>query len=657
MTIKTFIKQCHEHQLFKMLSIYIVSSWVILQVLSVTYEPLGLPRKSVTFLIIILLISLPLYLLIIWKYKIIPLEKERFEIEGSTDGDPKKAVIKGSFKKYYLIASVFVTSICAFVTFFIIDTNFINHSTKVSYLDTDRIAVLKFGNNTGNEKYDDVGKMASNWILHGITENKLGQVISPEVINQYNTIFSNSSDKKSKGELVKKYLKPAKIITGNYFLKNENLVFQATLIDGKTDKTIYSFKPVDCLEANPLGCIEKLEATINGFFATEGKKKLMLQETPPNYEAYSLVLESNNVDYDQNYLNMLESAIALDSNYFEPKVLRVAYHYNMKNFFLADSLLKKLKIAGNRNARQINLINMYDGLLKGDNKKAYQANLNEYESAPFDLSNNSSAMTVTLQFVNKANKIDSIYYEIKSDSLNLANCYECINRIYVKSLADIELKKYTEAKRLLENAMDVNDSELLREPYLSALIRNGNDIELKKYLLKIKLTDSQDNYAKLSLYAGKEYVLVNKTEEAKFHFNEVLNTNNGSNRNKAFANLHLGNYKESEKEFKALVKENPSDFKAHSALAISNYKVGNESNAKLVIENLEKLRKPFQFGEIDYSLAQYYAVTRDTSNLYKHLLKAVASGCRFRRQSYKNDLFFKDYSTSQQFKQVMQFWH
>jgi len=82
-----------------------------------------------------------------------------------------------------------------------------------------------------------------------------------------------------------------------------------------------------------------------------------------------LVLESNNVDYDQNYLNMLESAIALDSNYFEPKVLRVAYHYNMKNFFLADSLLKKIKIAGHRNARQINLINMYDGLLKGDNKK------------------------------------------------------------------------------------------------------------------------------------------------------------------------------------------------------------------------------------------------------------------------------------------------
>jgi hypothetical protein len=657
MHIKTFIKQCHEHQLFKMLSIYIVSSWVILQVLSITYEPLGLPKKSVTFLIIILLISLPLYLLIIWKYKIIPLEKERLEIKGSVDGDPEKAIIKSSFKKYYLIASVFITSICAFVTFFIIDTNFINHSAKVSYLDTDRIAVLKFGNNTGDEKYDDVGEMASNWILHGITENKLGQVISPEVINQYNTVFSTNLDQKADGELVKKYLKPAKIITGNYFLKNENLVFQATLIDGKTDKTIYSFKPVDCLEANPLGCIEKLEATINGFFATEGKKKLMLQETPPNYEAYSLVLESNNVDYDENYLTMLESAIALDSNYFEPKALRVAYHYNMKNFFLADSLLKKIKIAGHRNARQINLINMYDGLLKGDNKKAYQANLNEYESAPFDLSNNSSAMTVTLQFVNKANKVDSIYNEIKSDSLNLANCYECINRIYVKSLADIELKKYAETKRLLENAMDVNDSELLREPYLSALIRNGNDAELKKYLIKIKLTESQDNYAKLSLYAGKEYLLVNKTEKAKSRFDEVLNTNNVSNRNKAFANLYLGNYKESEKEFKALVKENPLGFKAHSALAISNYKVGNESNAKLVIENLEKLRKPFQFGEIDYSLAQYYAVTKDTSNLYKHLLKAVASGYRFKRQSYKNDLFFKDYRTSLQFKQVLQFWH
>lgn len=659
MHFKNFIQQCRAHNLFKMLSIYIVSSWVILQVLSVTWQPLGLPQKSVTFLIIILLVGLPLYLLIIWKYKIIPLEKQRLLDKETTNEDTENAILSSSFKKYYLITSVFITSLCVFATFLIININFASNTPKILYSETDRIAVLKFGNNTGNPQYDDVGKMASDWILHGITENKLGQVISPDVIKQYNTMFSEGTDPKAEGKMVKKYLKPARILTGNYFLQNGNLVFQATLIDGTTDKTIYSFKPVDCNETNPVACIQQLEATINGFLATEGKKKLMLQESPPNYEAYRLVLESNYVEYDENYLQMLENAIALDPNYFEPKVLRVAYHYNMENFKVADSLLKLLKPASNRNTRQINLINMYDALLKGDNKKAYLANLKEYEYAPFDLVSNSSTMIFALQFVNRVEEVDSVYNEIKSDSLNLTNCYECINRIYIKALADISLKKYTETIQLLDNAMEFSNSDLLKKPYLSALIRNGNEYEdkVKEYLSKIYLTESEANYATLSLFAGLEYLLLDKQELAKIYLNQVLTTSDAQNRDKAFANLHLGNYNISEKEFEIIVQENPTDFKAQAAWAISKHKNGKESDAKSIVTQLEQMRSTFQFGEIDYSLAQYYAVVGDTANLYRHLLKAVASGYRFRRQSYADDIFFKDYSTSQQFKQVQEFWH
>ena len=53
-----------------MLSIYIVTSWVVLQVLSVIWQPLGLPEKSVTYLIIALLIGFPLYLIYLWKSRV-----------------------------------------------------------------------------------------------------------------------------------------------------------------------------------------------------------------------------------------------------------------------------------------------------------------------------------------------------------------------------------------------------------------------------------------------------------------------------------------------------------------------------------------------------------------------------------------------------------
>jgi TolB-like protein len=639
-----------------MLSIYVVSSWVILQVLSVTWQPLGLPQKSVTFLIIILLIGLPIYLFIIWKYKIVPLEKERLQTEVDDD-DPDKPSIKRSFKKYYIIASVFITTLCAFAAFFIVDINFLRNSPSITYSDTERIAILKFGNNTGDPKYDDVGKMASDWIMHGITKNKLGQVISPDVIIQYNTMFNDGTTPNDEGNLVKKYLKPAKIITGNYYLKNDKLVFQATLIDGKTDKTIYSFKPEDCLDGNPLACIEKLESAISGFFATDGKKKLMLQENPPNYEAYRLVLESNYVEYDENYLQLLEKAIAIDPNYFEPKVLRVAYNYNVGNYIAADSLLKDIKPASNRNNRQINLLSMYDALLKGDNKKVYQANFKEYEYAPYDLASNSTTMIIALQFVNKVKEVDSIYNIVRSDSLNLQNCYDCIDRIYTKSFADIELKKYSQTVQLLNNAIHVSNSNLLKKPYVIALIRNGDDDVVRNFLQKTALTESEELYSNLSIDAGLEYLLLNKPTIAISYFDEVLKSKNKNNSDKAFAALHLGNYTYAEKELTAIVTEDPLHTKAQAALAISKYKNGNINGAKSVIDKLEKLRKPYQFGAIDYAIGQYYAVLGDETKMYDHLLRAVAAGHRYKPHRFQNDIFFKEYRHTTAFKQIMTFWH
>lgn len=654
MQIKTFIKQCRENDLFKMLSIYIVSAWVILQVLSVTWQPLGLPQKSVTFLIIILLIGLPLYLLIIWKYKIVPLEKERLENQGDTE-DIEKPLIKRSFRKYYIIASLFITTLCLFAIFFIVNINFLNNTVAIKYSATDRIAVLKFGNNTGDQNYDDVGKMASDWIMHGITENKLGQVISPDVITQYNSMFSEGTSEDSEGNFIKEYLKPAKIITGNYFRKNDKLVFQATLIDGKTDETIYSFKPVSCLDDNPLTCIEKLEATISGFFATEGKKKLMLQESPPNYEAYRLVLEANYVEYDENYLQLLEKAITIDPTYFEPKVLRVAYHYNMGNYFVADSLLKALKPASNRNDRQINLLTMYDALLNGDNKKVYQANFKEFEYAPYDLGSNATTMIIALQFVNKVKEVDSIYHIVKSDSLNLQNCYDCIDRIYTKSFADLELKKYNQTIQSLEKAMDVNNSNLLKRAYLPAVIRNGDDNLAKSFLEKIALTERGDLYRELVMDAGLEYLLRDKPEVAYTYFREVLTFENDEN--SAFAELYLGNYNAAEMAFESLVKENPNDSKLQAGLAISKFKNEKQSEANELIQQLEKQREPYQFGTLDYALAQYYAVVNDENAMYHHLMKAVAAGHRYKPHTFQNDIFFKKYKDTKKFNQIMTFWH
>ena len=68
MKLKKFIAECRDNEVLKNLSIYIVSSWVLLQVIALFTEPLGLPEISLTYLLIILLAGFPLYIYLLWRY-------------------------------------------------------------------------------------------------------------------------------------------------------------------------------------------------------------------------------------------------------------------------------------------------------------------------------------------------------------------------------------------------------------------------------------------------------------------------------------------------------------------------------------------------------------------------------------------------------------
>jgi hypothetical protein len=101
-----------------MLSIYIVSAWVILQVLSITWQPLGLPQKSVAFLIIVLLLCFPLYIFFLWKFRVAPLHKAEVEL------DEKEGKKRAAFQKMYFSSLGIITSLCVIAVFLIVNRNF-----------------------------------------------------------------------------------------------------------------------------------------------------------------------------------------------------------------------------------------------------------------------------------------------------------------------------------------------------------------------------------------------------------------------------------------------------------------------------------------------------------------------------------------------------
>jgi thioredoxin-like negative regulator of GroEL len=660
MKFNSFLKTCHEKGVLSKLSIYIVVTWVLLQVMSVTAEPLGLPKKSVTYLIIILLIGFPLYIFLVWKYYLATLESENETLDEN--GNPIKGkILKSPFYKMYFAMLTTVSVVISLLVFLIIENNF-GKSIELKKLEAgDKIGVLKFGNNTGDKKFDIVGKMAADWIIHGITENNLAQVVSQEIVNNYSGIIKNTSTTGADGNVLETYFKPSKIISGNYYLANNRLIFQSTITDGELDKTFISLKPVDCDPNNPLGCIELIKQRILGYLITEDQQELNLQESPPIYEAYQDLLNAKEVNSNtQTYIDLLNSAVKKDSTFFEPKVLRVAYYYNQGDYQKSDSLRLAIESYAKTNKRQMNLLSFYEDLTKGNNKQAYYHLKKEYDLAPFDLQSNASMMVVALQYVYKPEEIDKIFNEVSMAGIDIENCSACKNRIYVKALADIELNKYAEVVALLEPLFQVNNNiALFKRPLLSAYIRLGNDDAVDAFLAKEALISAKSDWVNLLLHTGNEYLLKNEKEKADNFFDKIILAYEDTEINVQLAKAHYyrGDYVASENAFVELLKDNQKNIENNALLAISYYKNGKERESLMMVEKLNQLRSKYQFGEVDYQLARYFAVVDEDKKALQHLLKAIADGQNYTSATFQNDPHFNRLKKDNDFEKIMNFWH
>ena len=265
MNLKGFLKECHKKEVFKMLSIYVVSSWVLLQVLALIVEPIGIPKKSITYLIVILLIGFPIYIYYIWKYKLLKYEIQQTE-------DPNTPYNKSSFQKMYF-STLFVVGLISGISITLIIKNSFESNFSLEEIESsNKIAVLEFENTTTNDNLNNVGRIASNWIIHGITENQLGQVISPKLINDYTSILKTNVGGTDLNNLLKNYFKPDKVIEGVYYEENNKLFLQGSIKDGLIDKTLISFETIICDPNSPLDCAEKLKQEILGYLSTVDKQ-------------------------------------------------------------------------------------------------------------------------------------------------------------------------------------------------------------------------------------------------------------------------------------------------------------------------------------------------------------------------------------------------
>lgn len=689
MRFNDFLKECREKDVFKNLSIYLVSSWLVLQVLSVTWEPLGLPKVSLTYLLLILLIGFPLYLYLLWRLRIRSLQitagpdprtKQKDNVASSksglnvsSDGALDEDVnYRNAFKRMYFSFLLVTTALSLFTATFVIKANFFdsNSSTALStILDSDhsnKIAVLTFENNSAEPSLDVVGKMAADWIMHGITQNKVGQVISPKIVDDYSNMLKSTILTSENNKVLKEYLKPSQIITGTYYLNNGKLLIQCSITDGNLDKTLISFEAVSCNPEAPLECVEALKQKILGYLVTQENSLASFEETPPNFEAYQFLIEAHSKydNTDPEHLALLNDAIAADNNFFTPKIDRLEYFYNMDEFAKVDSLYRLLSKEVSTNKRQTNLLNLYESLLKGDNRNAYKYFLNEYTIEPFDLENNSTAMVLALQFVNRPQDLEAIFEELSTQDMDLDKCLFCEFRSYTMALALIDLDRAKEAIDLLAPYKNLSGHQLANEAMLRAYVKLDDDISASRLMDNLKLTNDMSQWNKLMLFGGVEFLREGNLELAQLYFDALIDAlENSSVALSVQQTIILGKAYYYKQEFAKAAPLLESVFNKTNSLevlplvAVSYQKTQNTTKADALLAQLEGMRAPYQYGQIDYGMAQFYAASSNKAKALEHLLKAVAAGFRYTPNAYHYDFHFKDLVNSEDFNKVMRFWN
>ncbi len=689
MNFKEFFKECVEKDVFKNLSIYIVSSWVLIQVFSTIWEPFGLPKISMTYLLLVLLVGFPFYVYLLWKYSLKPKESKLSQREGlkvsskssATYDDTRKLKKRkvhlpgihfySPFQKMYFTALFIITLIAVFSASVIVKANFVNQENMSVFTfpeepDNKRIAVLPFENNTSDKNLDVIGKMAVDWIMHGITQNKIGEVISPQIVEDYTSVLKASLVPSGEHEVLKAYLKPSKVVTGTYYLNNDKLLLQCSVMDGNMNRTLVSFEVTECSPDSPLDCIEAVKQRVLGYLLSKDKAVLVTEETPPNFKAYKLWLESDELSRRQapEQLNYINQAIAADSSFFQPKLDRVAYYYNRDQFAVADSLLQILKEETGSKREQLNMINHYEACFKGDNKMAFKTYGDEYSISPDEIDINMSYMVLALQFVNQPQAVDSIYNQIDMKDFDMDVCVTCEYRYFVKGMANLELDMVSETIETLEPFARTAGHEWIKEVLMKAYVKNEDEVAVSDLLEHIRLLGRIEYWEVMMLKTGLEYLKIGKSKEAGLYLDELLaffkekeNTLSAEEQAlQAEAYFYAGNFTMSQEIFERHLATATDDISSISYLAMSYFKDGQESKASMTIERLHKLRSRYQFGDVDYAFARYYAVTGQEDISLEYLLKAVAAGKRFTSTTFQNDLLFKSYKQLPAFRKILTFW-
>jgi adenylate cyclase len=351
--------------------VYGVVAFVVLQVADLLVPALLLPGWTYRLLALLLILGFPVALVLAYAFELTP--------EGIRRTPPATSEPADRPRSPTLVAVIGLALLVAGSAWFVAF-----RSADGRGLVANRVVVIPLENATGVDSLDVVGRWAADWIVHELTALGVVEVVPASAVEasaRFVDSFAAGTDPGQRVRLMARETGARIVVSGTVFRQGNELQFRAALTDARDGRVIRALDPVTASMDAPAEAFERLRqrvvAAIAALHNTDFAPFVLVQSQPPSFEAYRRFSEGSELFGRGRFGEAIEhfaAAAALDSTYTLPLLYRSVAHMNLGDYAATDSVLALVDAQRGRLAPyDRHFLEMQHGWLRGDFERVLEA--------------------------------------------------------------------------------------------------------------------------------------------------------------------------------------------------------------------------------------------------------------------------------------------
>lgn len=324
------------------------ASWALLDLAERTLLLFGISESLFRNLVIVAVAGLPVVLVLAWLFDLTSKGIERTpEAIGSGDA----AGLSRRFTRQLVVAGALVMLVMTAVGWRYLPGD----SPR---LESDQIAVLPFGNQTGDPALDDLGLIVADHIMEG-----LGYVEAFKAIAA--SLPAPGTDQATDGEAgdgqptvvraVAERNHSALVVTGSFFRSGDDVTFRARVHDAERGEEAFSTEPFRVDPNDPMADLGRLRESLLGYFGMLGSRSVESAAAQPRrlvggrapsyaaYKEYAVGVRAFRAARYQSAAEQFELAASLDSTFYLALWQASTARLNIGDWAGVDRLVKLME--------------------------------------------------------------------------------------------------------------------------------------------------------------------------------------------------------------------------------------------------------------------------------------------------------------------------